>query len=164
MEVLFLHKYSGTTDLPTAVQGGFIYIFYSSACAWYALSVARPDGETLWTDRVGLGLALVGQLGNLYHHYLLASLRSGGAPKPGAKRYVVPRGGLFELVTCPHYFFEVIAWVGVGLASRHVYSILVASAMCSYLLARSKTTTLWYLTKLKDEYPASRKHMIPYLF
>lgn len=50
------------------------------------------------------------QLGNLYHHWLLAGLRApaiaGGA---ATKKYEVPRGGFFNLVTCPHYLFEVRA-------------------------------------------------------
>lgn len=46
----------------------------------------RPELAT-----IGSLMFVVGQLGNLYHHYLLATLR-----KPGEKGYKVPRGGLFE--------------------------------------------------------------------
>lgn len=54
---------------------------------------------------IGLAMFVIGQGGNLYHHVLLSQLRSGDAG--AAKKYVVPKGGLFESLTCPHYFFEV---------------------------------------------------------
>ena len=51
----------------------------------------------------------VGQLGNLWHHWLLARMRSAGGTG-----YAIPRGGLFDLVTMPHYFFELLAWFGIA--------------------------------------------------
>ena len=80
-----------------------------------------------------------GELGNLYHHVLLASMRrnKGASPSPPAasdvKRdastpptppapvatgYSVPQGGLFPLVAAPHYLFEIVAWVGIALAAQ----------------------------------------------
>ena len=58
---------------------------------------------------MGLALWLGGTLTNLYHHYLLAGLRKGGDDT----RYVRPTGGLFELCVCPHYFGEIVGWLGV---------------------------------------------------
>lgn len=51
---------------------------------------------------VGIITFLVGETIVMYHHQLLADLRRGKTGKD-AKKYAIPRGGLFELVACPHY-------------------------------------------------------------
>merc|ERR1712159_294153 len=77
-----------------------------------------------WMGQMGIGLFAVGVIGNLYHHYLLATLR-----KPGEKGYKVPRGGCFEYVAAPHYFFELLGWAGVALVSQHALSVGIFVAM-----------------------------------
>lgn len=49
---------------------------------------------------VGIGLFVIGELINLYHHSVLASLRPAGS----SSGYLVPQAGLFRYVVCPHYF------------------------------------------------------------
>eukprot|EP00555_Chaetoceros_dichaeta_P007428 CAMPEP_0198270584 /NCGR_PEP_ID=MMETSP1447-20131203/45615_1 /TAXON_ID=420782 /ORGANISM="Chaetoceros dichaeta, Strain CCMP1751" /LENGTH=66 /DNA_ID=CAMNT_0043962685 /DNA_START=94 /DNA_END=291 /DNA_ORIENTATION=+ len=63
---------------------------------------------------VGTGLFAVGIIGNFYHHYLLATLRSSGDSQ-SKKRYVAPNGGLFDYVAAPHYLFELILWLGISI-------------------------------------------------
>lgn len=60
-------------------------------------------------------LFVVGELGNLSAHVTLRSLRSQGGTERG-----IPRGGVFNLVpvTCPNYFFETVAWLGIWAANR----------------------------------------------
>jgi very-long-chain enoyl-CoA reductase len=53
----------------------------------------------------GFAAALVCQLGNLRCHLMLSRLR-----KPGDGSLAIPRGFLFDYVTCPNYTCE----VGVG--------------------------------------------------
>jgi very-long-chain enoyl-CoA reductase len=36
----------------------------------------------------------------------------------------------------PHYLFEVIAWVGIAMASGHVSAWLLAASMATYLAGR----------------------------
>ena len=137
---------------------------------------------------IALGLFAVGQLGNLYHHVLLARMRTpeenkstmevaatpitaealGSAPPttgtPSMSTYKVPSGGLFSLVTMPHYFFEVVAWLGVALAAQQLNALLVAGGMASYLSGRAVASTRWYKQRFGKAYPASRKHMVPFVF
>ena len=136
---------------------------------------------------IALTLFAVGQLGNLYHHVLLARMRKpevtenmevvatpitaealGSAPPttvtPSISTYKVPSGGLFSLVTMPHYFFEVVAWLGVALAAQQLNALLVAGGMASYLSGRAVASTRWYKQRFGKAYPASRKHMVPFVF
>lgn len=47
----------------------------------------------------GMVIFVLGEFINFAHHAILATLR----PKGGSK-YVIPTGGLFSMVICPHYF------------------------------------------------------------
>lgn len=62
----------------------------------------------------------------------------------------------------PHYFFELIAWLGVALASQQLNSFLVFCSMFSYLAGRSEATQAWYKSNIKD-YP-ERKNLVPFIF
>jgi len=162
-ESAFVHKYSGTMPVTTCLTITSLYAIMSPAHCYYA-QLAPPfktaPGELLRS--IGLVLYVVGILGNFYHHYLLATLR-----KPGETGYKVPHGGFFDLlggVATPHYFFELIEWLGVALVSQHVNSFMLLVGMFLYLADRATAQTEWSKTALKDEYPKTRKHMIPMLF
>ena len=109
-----------------------------------------------------IALFALGSLGNFYHHYLLASLRSN---KSVGKRYLPPRGGLFEYVAAPHYFFELIAWAGIAIVSQELTGYLNLVSMFGYLFARSKNQNDWNKSKFDEkEWPASRKNLIPLIY
>lgn len=102
-------------------------------------------------------LFLAGQYGNFHHHRILARLRLGGS-----KVYAIPQGGLFSLLVCPHYVFELVAWLGLAIISQHIYLFAVATAMTAYLLGRTIATRTWYRKKFEN-FPASRKLIIPFI-
>jgi very-long-chain enoyl-CoA reductase len=156
LETLFLHKYSGTMELQTASFIGGFYAFISAACLFQQRSVLSYGGDF----PVGSLLAVfaVGQLGNLYHHYLLSRLRTG----PGTG-YVVPTGGLFSLCTSPHYFFELLSWFSFALVCNHLNVFLTAMGMTSYLAGRSVSNQRWSAEKFGEKWKA-KKNMIPFIF
>lgn len=120
------------------------------------------------TLKYGLSAFIIGEIGNLYHHYLLSTLRkeSGkGETKtalPTKSNYSVPKGALFEFVTMPHYLFELIAWLGIAIISQDFNVFMVFASMFTYLLTRAKATKIWYLKNV-DNYPSERKVLIPFL-
>ena len=74
---------------------------------------------------------LAGNALQLHSHWLLARLRPAQPRIPGSKPpasagadaaaeqsgYVVPRGGAFELVSCPHYLAEIVIYGGLALVA-----------------------------------------------
>ncbi|KAL2334923.1 hypothetical protein Fmac_016136 [Flemingia macrophylla] len=97
-EVLFIHKYSGgilDTAIPITMS-----CFISTATMIYSQHLTKgleePPINLLYP---GIVLFVVGIIGNFYHHYLLSKLRG-----KGEKEYKIPKGGLFDLVICPHYY------------------------------------------------------------
>ena len=187
-EVLCVHKYSGS--MGPACYG--ISVFYSLLALLISvqtqhvpLSLYAAAGSQAALP-IALAMFTVGQAGNLYHHWLLAQMRT--TPESGAQQqvdatpgtstamegvppstkalkvYSIPTGGLFDLVTTPHYLFEIIAWLGVALASQQLNAVLVAAGMASYLSGRAVASTRWYKGKFGDAYPSGRRHMVPFIF
>eukprot|EP00252_Welwitschia_mirabilis_P005556 TRINITY_DN1601_c0_g1_i1.p1 TRINITY_DN1601_c0_g1~~TRINITY_DN1601_c0_g1_i1.p1 ORF type:complete len:304 (+),score=19.32 TRINITY_DN1601_c0_g1_i1:66-977(+) len=157
LEVVFLHRYSGFMALRECVVISSSYLL-SSANLLYAQQLSEAAAPPQTDLRLlGFGLYLVGLAGNFYHHSLLAGLR-----KEGQKQYVMPRGGLFDFVVCPHYLFEVIEWFGVACISQTVYGFVSAFNTFCYLSGRSLSTRKWYLSKFSD-FPAERKAILPFI-
>ena len=110
--------------------------------------------------KIGVCLYLMGEIGNLYHHYLLRRNRLNNKSN---KRYVIPQGGFFRFIWTPHYFFEIISWIGMMVTSRHITFYTVLPSMFAYLFARANTTKKWYQEKFGDECP-QREAIIPFIF
>ena len=115
---------------------------------------------------VGRFLFVVGELGNGYHHYLLAKLRKDKSQSGNQNKYSIPSGGLFSFAggsACPHYLFEILAWLGIAVVSQQFNTYLVTLSMAFYLGRRSVATSNWNKKNIKD-YPTSKKNMIPGIF
>lgn len=162
LEVLFVHRYSGVTNLGSALMISSLYATVSVLFAWIgatevdAALLASDDFTPLWI--VGVSLWVVGSAINIGHHILLARLR-----RPGETGYVLPRGGLFSRVACPHYFGEIIGWFGLALVFHHVGALVIAVTMTFYLAGRADHTLRWYRQRF-ESLPAGWKRLIPYIY
>ena len=162
MEVMFVHKYSGYTDKGTPCQ---ISIYYTLLTLMIAYAGGRTDYDEFANKTmlgIGTSLFVVGIVGNFYHHYLLASLRSQGG---SAKQYIAPKGGLFSYVATPHYLFELIGWLGIAVVANHINVYLLFLSMCSYLGGRAVAQNEFNRTKFdENDWPLDRKNIVPYVF
>ncbi|GFR44382.1 hypothetical protein Agub_g5601, partial [Astrephomene gubernaculifera] len=78
-------------------------------------------------------------------------------------QYFIPRGGLFEFVSCPNYLGELLQWGGYALAVWS-WSALGWLLFCtSTFLPRSLGNHRWYQTHFGSEYPPNRKALIPFV-
>ncbi|XP_058183371.1 uncharacterized protein LOC131301215 [Rhododendron vialii] len=157
-EVLFVHKYSGPMFLDIAITISLTY-FIQTANMIYAQHLTRGLQEPpVDLKFVGILIFLVGLSGNFYHHYLLSKLRG-----EGEKGYKIPRGGLFSLVICPHYLFEILGFVGVSCIAQTLYAFSFTLGSAMLLMGRSYGTRKWYLSKFED-FPKDVKAFIPFVF
>ena len=153
MESWFLHKYSGPMNPFVAIA---IASFYSLTTFFPAYINRLPLSEVDLLVAAGIGIFLVGEILNFMHHKILADVR------PTSLEYVVPRGGLFDLIACPHYLFELVSWFGLCLIFRHVSMFLFFSLMVIYLLVRSLQTLAWYRERFAD-FPPERRAILPFV-
>lgn len=158
LQVLFLHKFSGFIVLPTAIIVSATYFTAAAGMVYFHHQTHGIPEPSIDLKYLGLLLFLVGIFGNFYHHFLLSKLRD-----KSDKGYKIPRGGLFGLVICPHYLFEILTFIGLSFISQTIYSYLCALASALYLLGRSHATRNWYLSKFEN-FPKNVKALIPYVF
>jgi 3-oxo-5-alpha-steroid 4-dehydrogenase 1 len=104
----------------------------------------------------GIILFLTGMYINIYHDYLMISL------KKGSNSYVLPSGGLFDYIASPNYFGEIIEWIGFALIVNTYSSWIFVFSTISNLSPRALQTLQWYKTKFEN-YPKERKAIIPYI-
>lgn len=95
-------------------------------------------------------------------HRLLAGLRK-KEEDPG-RRYKIPRGDLFEVVSCPHYFTEIViffvlvVWIGLD-----INTVLLLMFVALNLSITARKTHQWYLDRFPQQYPKDRRAIIPYV-
>lgn len=78
-------------------------------------------------------------------------------------KYFIPHGGLFELVSCPNYFGELVEWCGFALAAWSWPALIWAAFGASTFIPRSLTHHRWYHQHFGSEYPAKRRALVPYI-
>ncbi|XP_060184464.1 steroid 5-alpha-reductase DET2-like [Lycium barbarum] len=158
LEVLFVHKYSGSMALKSAVTISTSYFIASSSLIYIQHLTKGSTEPIIDLKYLGSIVFLVGIIGNFYHHFLLSKMR-----KKGESGYKIPKGGLFSLVICPHYLFEIVTFLGFSLISQTLFSFSSTIGTVFYLMGRSYATRKWYLSKFED-FPRSVKALIPFIF
>lgn len=161
VEVLFVHRYSKPMGPGTALLIGGLYSYFAVSAHFQQNIFLSPlEGDTMPLLPLLFGgfIFLLGQAMNLYHHLLLRNLR-----KTGDTGYAVPQGGLFGYVTCPHYFFEILAWIGYAIMARHLSIWGIVIIIAAYLAGRARQTREWYLEQVPG-YPEERKALVPFTF
>src|SRR5688572_8065793 len=164
VESLWVHRYSGR---PVPWSDALVeYVYYWGFGIWIAFSFSASPGESLpWLQALGVVLVLVGEFGNARAHWTLRQLRS----QSGVAQRVLPQGGLFDLVDCPHYLFEILSWLGFAMVTNvlasWVFVAAVTGILCFYAHSRHKR----YLEEFdgrdgRPAYPAGRRALVPGLF
>lgn len=102
---------------------------------------------------------LLAELFNLQSHLILRSLRPAGT-----RVRKIPYGGGFRWVSCPNYFFEMVAWSAVTVLTMSFATLL-------FTVVSTVQMTLWaikkhkaYRREFKDTYPKDRRIMYPFVF
>jgi hypothetical protein len=120
-----------------------------------------PDRGALWLrdPRFLSGLALF-VLGFAIHVRADAALR--GLRPPGGVGYAIPRGGLFELVSCPNYLGEIVEWAGFAMLTWSLTGVSFAVWTAANLAPRALAHHGWYRSSFPD-YPKKRRAIVPWL-
>ncbi|KAK0386604.1 hypothetical protein NLU13_6439 [Sarocladium strictum] len=160
LETLFVHRFSAAT-MPAA------NVLWNSAHYWIpagllaALEIYSPWGLAARPvipamNYVGLFLYFLGQLSNFRVHLYLKSLR-----KPGETERRLPSGHGFELVTCPNYMWEVVAWLGAIIVSKSIFIVIYMCIGTYYMYTWGVGKEKAYREQFGDRYKKKRYIMLP---
>jgi steroid 5-alpha-reductase/3-oxo-5-alpha-steroid 4-dehydrogenase 1 len=142
-----------------AVSSNLVISFLNASILSWS-SIGRGYGlDWLHDPRFILGAAMFafGYHANRKADAMLAALR-----QPGETGYKIPRGWLYEKVSCPNYLGEFIVWTGWAIATWSGAGLVFLLWTLANLVPRALTNHRWYREKFAD-YPAQRKAVIPYL-
>nr|XP_048272187.1 3-oxo-5-alpha-steroid 4-dehydrogenase 2 isoform X2 [Myodes glareolus] len=132
---------------------GFLQAHYLIYCAEYP--------KEWYTDvrfSLGVFLFVLGMGINIHSDYLLRQLR-----KPGEIVYKIPQGGLFTYVSGANFLGEIIEWLGYALATWSLPALAFAFFSLCFLGMQAFYHHRFYLKTFED-YPKSRKALIPFIF
>jgi hypothetical protein len=103
----------------------------------------------------GMVLFIGGFAINRWADTTLLSLR-----KSSGGEYAIPRGGLFDDISCPNYFGEIVQWTGFAIATWSLAGASFAVFTAANLIPRAIAHHRWYRRTFPD-YPRRRTALIP---
>lgn len=163
VETLFVHKFSANTmPLRNIFKNSFFYWALSGLLA--ALSIYGPfslatKADVRALDALGVALYAFGESMNASVHLYLSSLRS-----PGGTERKIPLGYGFNLVTCPNYMYEILAWVGMILVTRDPAVTLFIATGIAQMAVWAKGKERAYRKEFGDRYKKKRYVLLPGIF
>jgi steroid 5-alpha-reductase len=115
----------------------------------------------------GLITFLCGMYINIFSDYSMIKQRNEN--KSSENKYIIPRGFMYELISCPNYFGELTEWLGFFVLSNSFSGLVFFVSTYANLFPRAIQYHQWYKTKFKDQFTtdkqlACRKAIIPFMF
>ncbi|KAF9986216.1 3-oxo-5a-steroid 4- dehydrogenase [Modicella reniformis] len=163
-ETVFVHRFShGTMPFRNVFKNSAHYHLLSGLnLAYWVYGPWNAAGATLAkrSDVLVYGciaLYIFAEVSNFHTHVTLRNLRP-----PGTRVRKVPRGYGFDLVSCPNYFFETLAWLAISVLtmSWSAYLFFVVAVGQMYIWSVKKHRG--YRKDFTD-YPRGRKAMFPFV-
>ena len=81
----------------------------------------------------------------------------------GSTGYKIPRGGLYEYVSCPNFLAEIVEWIGFAIMSWSLPGVIYAAWVSLTLFSTGLGTHRWYVEHFGKAYPRNRRAIIPFL-
>ncbi|XP_067148516.1 3-oxo-5-alpha-steroid 4-dehydrogenase 1 isoform X2 [Apteryx mantelli] len=146
------------SERPNGVLLGLFVVHYAHRALIFPLLIREGKPTPFFTFVLAL-------LFCVYNGYLQGRSLSNYAKYPSTwlKEPFFIAGGMFEYVTGANFFGEILEWFGFALACCTIQSLAFALCTLFILGSRAKQHHQWYLEKFED-YPKSRKILIPFVF
>lgn len=137
-ETFFVHRFShATMPVFNLFRNCSYYWFFGAFVSYFVnhpLYTPVPENRAY----AALIFSVICQLSNFYCHIILRGLRSSD-DKGG---YQIPRGFLFNYITCANYFTEILGWVGFNIATQTVAGVI-------FMIAGGYQMAMWAIAKHK---------------
>ena len=136
----------------------FVVTFYHT---YIGSDEADTKLQLQWYHFTGVLLFIYASYHQYKCHSILANIRAGH----DSKTYGLPEGDWFELVTSPHYFAEILIYIGIAMVQgfKNVWTIVPVLTTILLLLIGARLTHEWYTEKYKEKC-SNKCALIPYIF
>ncbi len=140
-------------------SGIFFNLCNTFLLGYYFTQFATNDNSWLTDIRfiTGVIVFILGACINWKADNMLINLR-----KPGETGYKIPTGWLFNRVSCPNLFGELIEWAGFAILCWNLPALTFFIWTAANLIPRALSHHKWYHKQFAD-YPKERKAVVPYL-
>lgn len=167
-ETIYVHRFSSETMPAFNLFKNCAYYWFVGGASLAAVTYSSfygpaagqevPSSEALAAfPRFPMFLFTFAELCNFKTHTILRDLRPAGSTQRK-----IPRGLGFDLVSCPNYFFEILAWIAISAVTNSLaswaFTIVGAVQMWFWAIKRHRR-----YKKEFSEYPKDRKVLIPFL-
>ncbi|ORE05145.1 hypothetical protein BCV72DRAFT_209859 [Rhizopus microsporus var. microsporus] len=164
LETVFVHRFShGTMPFRNVFKNSAHYWLLSGANLafwlygpWFAKDKTASVRNDVWLYG-SVAVWAWAEISNFFTHMTLRNLRP-----PGTRVRAIPYGYGFDLVSCPNYFFEFIAWSAVCFLSTSwsafLFNVVATGQMYVWAVKKHKN----YRKEFK-EYPRNRTAMFPFI-
>lgn len=135
------------------LMNGFLLGYYFANFSWYP--------ENWFSDPrfiIGSIIFVAGLILNWVSDTTLINLR-----KPGETGYKIPKGGMFNLISCPNLLGELIEWTGFAILTWSLPGLAFWVWTFANLVPRAISHHKWYKEKFTD-YPSKRKAIFPFIW
>lgn len=125
----------------------------------YFLGFISKSSQEVLSINVMIGLIVfcLGMIINRHADKKLISLRKKD------QGYFIPKGGLFNYISCPNHFGEIVEWAGFAIIAWSVPALSFFIWTFCNLVPRALNHHQWYQSYFKD-YPNKRKAIIPFIW
>lgn len=138
METFFVHRFSHATSPISNVFRNCAYYWTFACFIAYFMNHPLYVPVSELQMKIGFVFGLIMQVSNLYCHIILRNLRN---PK-GDGGYQIPRGFLFNFVTCANYTTEIYQWLGFNVATQtvagYVFLVVAGLIMTNWAIAKHR--------------------------
>jgi len=141
-------------------SGIFFNLCNTFLLGYYFSNFAVNDNNWLTDTRfiIGILVFILGTWINWQSDNILINLR-----KPNETGYRIPAGWLFNYISCPNMFGELIEWAGFAILCWNLPALTFFIWTAANLIPRALSHHKWYKAKFAN-YPKERKAIVPYLF
>jgi hypothetical protein len=150
---------AGSKDIPIViVASGVLFNLMNGFLLGYYFAHFGQYADTWMTDILFIAGVLL-FAGGMYINWK-ADARLIALRGEGDSNYQIPRGWLFERISCPNHFGEMIEWLGFALLTWSLPALAFFIWTVANLLPRALAHHKWYKRQFAD-YPVDRKAVIP---
>jgi len=145
----------------TGVQYSILSLTFGGEVADFSFRISD-----LFSLHVLIGIAVFAASYWLEHDITrrFANFRKDSTGKVVSSRHEVPHGGMFELVSSPHYFAEIMIYAGMSIVLWSFNFTWFCCVMFTWVnqISLAFLNHDWYQSNFKS-YPKSRKAIIPFI-